>query len=81
MYFKTGSSLEKLCADMPNINFPTMGGEYFWNDIYVIDGWRVQENTLFKNCRILDDKNIRRAWGFSLEEMIKKIKLLENAKK
>lgn len=48
--------------DMPNINFPTMGGEIWWNDLANYNGWRIQQNTIFKICRILDLNNVRRAW-------------------
>lgn len=64
--------------DMPNINMPTMGGEVFWNDIYKIEGWRVQQNTITKHCRVLDPDNVRRAWG-SEKQMIKNLEKLEQA--
>ena len=48
---------------MPNINFPTMGGKVFWNDLAECDGWRVQRNSFTGHCRILDQNNVRRAWG------------------
>ena len=48
---------------MPNINFPTMGGLLFWNDLAEEKGWRVQRNSLTGHCRILDSEDIRRAWG------------------
>lgn len=48
---------------MPNINFPTMGGILFWNDIARCNGWRMQQNTLTQHIRILDPNNVRRAWG------------------
>ena len=48
---------------MPNINFPTLGGVYFWNDICSVKGWRLQQNTLTQHYRILDPNNIRRAYG------------------
>ena len=44
---------------MPNINFPTLGGVCFWNDIYAVNGWRLQQNTLSQHYRILDPNNIR----------------------
>lgn len=71
--------LEKFCKDMPNINFPTCGGKVWWKNIYKIDGWKVQKNNVFNNCRILDNHNIRRAWGFSEDYMINQLKLLVNA--
>lgn len=54
---------QQMSMDMPNINFPTMGGIFFWNDIYEIDGWRVQQHTVTKHCRVLDQDDIRKAWG------------------
>lgn len=51
------------CPTLPNINFPTMGGKVFWNDLAEENGWRVQKNNITGHCRILDNNNIRRAWG------------------
>jgi hypothetical protein len=48
---------------MPNIEMSTMGGEVFWNNIASYRGWRVQKNSVFGNCRILDPSDIRKAWG------------------
>lgn len=48
---------------LPNINFPTMGGEVFWNDLAEANGWRVQKNNIAGHCRILDNEDVRRAWG------------------
>ena len=47
-----------------NIKFPTMGGEYFWNDIESGGGYRIQQNKLNpSHCRILDTEDERVAWG------------------
>lgn len=40
-----------------------MGGEIFWENIVNVDGWRLQKNKVFGNCRIIDPNNIRKAWG------------------
>ena len=48
---------------MPNVPFPTMGGEVFWDNLASVKGWRLQRNCVFGNCRILDPSDIRRAWG------------------
>ena len=48
---------------LPNINFPTMGGILFWNDLARCNGWRMQQNTITQHIRILDPDNVRRAWG------------------
>ena len=48
---------------MPNLEMPTMGGKVWWTTLVEFDGWKVQENKLLHNCRILDNNNVRRAWG------------------
>ncbi|MDE6729277.1 MAG: hypothetical protein K2J71_00680 [Oscillospiraceae bacterium] len=48
---------------LPNVNFPTLGGHVFWNNIAVYKGWKIQQNTLTHHCRIIDSNDIRRAWG------------------
>ena len=55
---------------LPNLPLKTMGGEVFWTNIASCNGWRLQRNTVFGNCRILNPDDIRRAWG-SLEAMKK----------
>jgi hypothetical protein len=57
-----GRILEHL-GSMPNIPTPTMGGHIFWTDVANVNGWRLQKNSVFGNCRILDPDNVRRAWG------------------
>lgn len=63
---------------LPNINFPTMGGHVFWNNLAEYNGWRIQQNTLTQHCRILDPNDIRRAWG-GMEAMEKLFKRLANS--
>ncbi len=48
---------------MPNIPFPTMGGKVFWNDIAEYGGWKLQQNMITHHARILNEKNVRIAWG------------------
>ncbi|QSR34171.1 hypothetical protein CFI10_04075 [Marinobacterium iners] len=48
---------------LPNVKTPTMGGEFWWNDLASCDGWRVQRNSVTGHCRILDPNNVRQAWG------------------
>ena len=57
------SSQRKGLPLMPNIAFPTMGGKVFWTNLAESYGWRVQKNKITGLCRLLDDKNYRRAWG------------------
>lgn len=58
-----GNMLESLGCCMPNVETKTMGGPIFWEDLANVQGWRVQQNKVFGNCRILDPENVRRAWG------------------
>jgi len=55
---------------LPNIRARTHGGPVWWGDLVVVNGWRVQKNVLFENCRLLDPQNVRRAWG-SKADMLK----------
>lgn len=48
---------------MPNIEMQTMGGKIWWTNLAEYNGWKVQQNKAFGNCRILDDNDRRRAWG------------------
>lgn len=49
----------------PNFNLqtPTYGGIQFWTDVRVAGSWRIQHNTYFGHYRLLDDANVRKAWG------------------
>ena len=60
---------------LPNVNFPTMGGEVFWDDVANVKGWRLQRNKLTQHTRILDPDNIRRAWGGidAMEELLQRL--------
>lgn len=46
-----------------NLETPTMGGKYFWADIFLLADWRIQKNILTSHYRLLDEGNKRRAWG------------------
>lgn len=48
---------------LPNIPTITLGGEQFWSDEFVRNGWRVQINAMTGHHRLLDNKDVRRAWG------------------
>lgn len=72
---KIGEMLEK-AGKMPNIKMKTMGGKVFWTDIATHRGWRLQRNQVFGNCRILNPKNERIAWGGETEML----KLMESLK-
>lgn len=58
--------------DMPgtgNLNFvlPTLGGRQFWGDVHFRSGWRIQHNVFTDHYRLLDDHDVRRAWGTEAE--------------
>ena len=55
---------------LPNVRTKTLGGKMFWADLVNVDGWRVQENVLLGNCRLLDPGNVRQAWG-KKEDMVR----------
>lgn len=56
--------MEKIkTGDFPNIPFPTLGGHVVWNNIVSSNGWKLQRNSITGHYRILDSKDIRRAWG------------------
>ena len=46
-----------------NIATPTMGGMQTWTDELVFRDWRIQRQSITGHCRLLDDRNHRRAWG------------------
>lgn len=50
-----------------NAPLPTLGGRQLWADELVFRQWRIQRNTVTGHFRLLDEANVRRAWG-SLNE-------------
>lgn len=46
-----------------NLKLPTLGGKQVWTDHRWWYGWRIQENLLTGHWRLIDDRNIRHAWG------------------
>ncbi len=46
-----------------NLQLKTWGGKQFWTDIRIQGEWRIQRNHYTGHCRILNDKNVRQAWG------------------
>lgn len=56
-----------------NLLMDTMGGNYFWNTLASFEGWKFQQHFVFGNCRIIDPKNRRFAWG-SFEKFMEKFR-------
>lgn len=48
---------------LPNIPSKTFGGKTFWNTICEYNGWKLQQNMITHHARILDQHNVRIAWG------------------
>ncbi len=48
---------------MFNIKTPTMGGKQFWTDHIWRRGWRIQHNAFTGHWRLINDSNVRYAWG------------------
>ena len=49
----------------PNYNWKlaTLGGTQYWTDVRIEGGWHVQRNSYFGHFRLVDDSNVRQAWG------------------
>ena len=64
--FTTPRNIGRICeifGEIPNIEFPTMGGEVFWDTLASEGGYKLQRNVFTGHCRILDSEDIRIAWG------------------
>ena len=48
---------------LPNLAVPTLGGSQLWADLAIDGGWRVQRHVWTGHARLLDEDNVRRAWG------------------
>ena len=46
-----------------HIPSPTLGGTQFWTDHFVHGSWRIQQHAVTGHYRLLDDQNVRQAWG------------------
>jgi pimeloyl-ACP methyl ester carboxylesterase len=46
-----------------NVPTPTLGGKQFWADELIFWQWRIQKNILTGHYRLLDENNVRHAWG------------------
>ena len=46
-----------------NVDSKTFGGKQFWTDEVVFHDWRIQRNAVSRHYRLLDDQDVRRAWG------------------
>ena len=49
--------------NLPNIKWQVVDGGIFWTDLVKYKNWRLQQNSVSKSARILDEDNYRIAWG------------------
>lgn len=63
-------TLKILNDHLSKINLPTktMGGTIFWTTIAEVNGYKFQQNRISCHARIIDNNNVRLAWG-SMAEM------------
>ncbi len=47
----------------PNLPLPTTGGAQIWADELFYHGWHIQRNSLSGHYRLLDQHQVRHAWG------------------
>ncbi len=50
-------------AENPNLALSTMGGTQLWADEHLRGGWRIQRHAWSGHFRLLDEQNVRHAWG------------------
>ena len=55
-----------------NLEMGTLGGKVVWENIAEFNGWKFQQNNFFKNIRLLDELNNRKAWSMNYQKMIDK---------
>ncbi len=46
-----------------NMRAPTLGGKQYWADCYIKNGWRIQQHLGTKHYRLLNERDLRYAWG------------------
>jgi pimeloyl-ACP methyl ester carboxylesterase len=64
----------------PNVESPTFGGWQLWGDELVFHGWRIQRHVNTGHYRLLDELNLRHAWG-TFEQCRAKLEEIKAAKK
>ena len=63
-----------------NLRMPTLGGKQFWADELFFHQWRIQQNVLTGHYRLLDENDVRYAWGTfdDCKAALEKIKIERN---
>lgn len=59
--------LEAHCSNINEVVYNweirTIDEKVFWKSIDLINGWKLQINSITNNCRILDEKGFRKCYG------------------
>lgn len=83
-------TLQQGCAQMQqpnskpvgyfNVKFKTFGGMQFWTDLVHFHHWRIQRNVMTGHFRLVDENNVRHAWGNfeHCEQKLKSIAIEKN---
>lgn len=74
---KSKKFILNLFGEMPNIEMQTMGGHVFWETRKTDGTYKLQVNKFTQHARILDEEDMRIAWG-SYEAMLEKFRILTN---
>ena len=85
--FPTGAQLADFIQGFhgrfaPNIKTPTMGGNIWYDNIFEVEGWRLQQQRtagLKSHYRILNPQNVRVAWVLSPQTLLDALTAYESA--
>lgn len=81
---RLGATAGRLAGEEPlgpgQTPMPTLGGKQFWADEFFFHQWRIQRNTINGHYRLLDERDLRHAWGDYREcrETLERIKREQN---
>lgn len=48
---------------LPNIPLPAFPEFFVWDTVCEFNGWKLQQNMITRHARIVDNKDVRIAWG------------------
>ncbi|MCC6124006.1 MAG: alpha/beta hydrolase [Pirellulales bacterium] len=62
-FIQSGLTEEGFLEGNLNLRAPTLGGKQFWADELFFHRWRIQQNVFTGHYRLLDENDLRHAWG------------------
>ena len=62
-FYSAYALVGKSDIEMPNVPLPVTNAHMWWNTLDTCADWELQEHIITGHCRIIDDKDYRRAWG------------------